>query len=66
MKLIVEGMTCGHCVRAITKALQARDADARVDVDLAAGTVAIEGRLNPAEAVAAIEADGYRVTGRRA
>ena len=62
MQLIVEGMTCDHCVRSITKAIQAIDAQARVDVDLAKGTVAIEGNVDVAQATAAIEDEGYRVT----
>lgn len=64
MKLIVEGMTCGHCVRAITKALRAHDAEARIDIDPGARTVAIEGHIDAARAIALIEAEGYRVTGR--
>ena len=62
MQLIVEGMTCDHCVRSITKAIQAIDSKARVDVDLAKGTVAIEGNVDAAQATAAIEDEGYRVT----
>jgi copper chaperone len=61
MKLFVEGMTCAHCVRAITRAIQALDADARVEVDLAGGTVTIEGGVDAGLATAAIEAEGYRV-----
>lgn len=48
MKFDVEGMTCGHCVRAVTRAVQALDPAARVEVDLDAGTVAVEADL-PAE-----------------
>lgn len=62
MQLIVEGMTCDHCVRSITKAIQAIDAQARVDVDLPKGTVTIEGAVDAAQATAAIEDEGYRVT----
>lgn len=61
MKLIVEGMTCAHCVRAITTAIQALQPASRVGVDLGAGTVSIDGEVDPARAVAAIEAEGYRV-----
>ena len=57
----VEGMTCAHCVRAITKAIQALDPGARVAVDIAAGTVDIDGGVDPGLATAAIEAEGYRV-----
>jgi copper chaperone len=61
MKFNVQGMTCGHCVRSITRAVQALDPGAVVDVDLAGGTVAIEGGLEPGLAIAAIESEGYAV-----
>ena len=63
MKLTVEGMTCDHCVRSITRAVRTLDEGADVHVDLARGTVAIAGALDPAAAKAAIEAEGYAVTG---
>ena len=66
MKFDVEGMTCGHCVRAITKAIHALQPAARVDVDLASGTVSIDGDIEPAFAAAAIETEGYRVVGSQA
>ena len=61
MQLTVHGMTCQHCVRTITAALQGRDPDARVDVDLDAGTVSVEGRLSRDEIEAAIDGAGYTV-----
>lgn len=61
MKLTVEGMTCAHCVRAITGAIQALQPASRVGVDLEAGTVSIDGEMDPAQAISAIEAEGYRV-----
>jgi copper chaperone len=61
MKLIVEGMTCGHCVRTITYALQALDADASVSVDLPGKTVLVQGRIAPPDAVQALAAQGYAV-----
>src|SRR3546814_11623027 len=39
MQFSVDNMTCGHCVRAITAALQDLDAHAQVDVDLLSGRV---------------------------
>jgi copper chaperone len=62
MRIVVDGMTCDHCVRAITKAIHAIDANARVDVDIKASTVTIDGDVDPALAKAAIESEGYRVT----
>lgn len=62
MKFTVEGMHCGHCVGAITRAIHALNADARVDVDLGAGTVVVIGDLSAEQAAAAIAAEGYAVT----
>lgn len=64
MKFDVEGMTCGHCVRAITRAIHTLDPDARVDVDLAAGVVTVEGQLLADAAADAITREGYTVRGR--
>jgi copper chaperone len=61
MKLTVEGMTCGHCVRTITNAIQALQPASRVGVDLESRIVSIDGDMDAAQAVAAIEAEGYRV-----
>ena len=36
----VDGMTCQHCVAAVTKALESIDGIANVKVDLAVGTAA--------------------------
>ncbi|HEY5801064.1 MAG TPA: cation transporter [Burkholderiaceae bacterium] len=61
--LQVEEMSCGHCVAAVTKALQALDADARVHVDLASRRVEVDTRA-PVDAVKeAIEEAGYPVAG---
>ena len=35
----VPGMSCGHCVRSVTEAVQGIDPSARVAVDLQAKTV---------------------------
>ncbi|WP_203323027.1 heavy-metal-associated domain-containing protein [Pseudoxanthomonas beigongshangi] len=61
MKLIVEGMTCGHCVRTVTYALQALDANASVSVDLPGKTVLVRGDIRAAEATQALAAQGYDV-----
>jgi copper chaperone len=60
--LHVAGMTCGHCVRAVTGAIQARDPGAKVDVDLVAGVVKAETSLGQDDLVAAIAAEGYTVS----
>jgi copper chaperone len=62
MLLEVRKMTCNHCVRAVTAAVHGVDPDARVDVDLAGGTVRIAGeRVSPDAAAAAIREEGYEV-----
>ncbi|MCL7461203.1 cation transporter [Pseudomonas sp. NW5] len=55
----VTGMSCSHCVRAITTALQALDAAAQVEVDLEAGEVRVESQLSSAEVVAALAEEGF-------
>ncbi|MGE8294323.1 MAG: heavy-metal-associated domain-containing protein [Pseudomonas sp.] len=58
----VSGMSCGHCVRAVTQAIQALEQTARVEVDLAAGMVRVESDLDATQIQAAIREEGYEVT----
>lgn len=61
----VTGLSCGHCVRSVTQAVQGLDATAQVQVELASGEVCIDS-TQPAEALAAvIEAAGYSVVAVR-
>ncbi|MGW8464580.1 cation transporter [Pseudomonas sp. CLCA07] len=55
----VQGMSCGHCVKAITQALQAKDPAASVRVDLAAKEVGVESALTVEQVIAAITEEGY-------
>ncbi|MNF44458.1 Copper chaperone CopZ [compost metagenome] len=57
----VQGMSCGHCVRAITQAVQARDQAADVQVDLASGEVRVASRLAEEQVLEAIREEGYQV-----
>ena len=57
----VEGMTCGHCVRAVTQAVQSQDPAASVKVDLAAKEVGVESRLSAEQVMQAITEEGYSV-----
>lgn len=57
--LKVEGMSCGHCVRAIEGAFQAKAVKAKVDLD--AKTVTIDGEVSVETAKQIIEDDGYQV-----
>ncbi|WP_339448840.1 cation transporter [Pseudomonas sp. EA_5y_Pfl2_R50] len=57
----VQGMSCGHCVKAITHAVQARDPAASVRVDLAAKEVGVESTLTSDQVIEAISEEGYAV-----
>ena len=59
---IVQGMSCGHCVKAITQAVQAKDPVADVRIDLGTKTVQVQSSL-PADAVVeVIKEEGYEAT----
>ncbi len=58
----VQGMTCNHCVRAVTDAVRRVDADAKVEVDLASGTVKVEGGAPRERLARAIRDEGYAIT----
>jgi copper chaperone len=59
LELTLPDMTCGHCVAAITRTVQALDPAARVQTDLATHRVQIESS-QPAEALtAALAEEGY-------
>ncbi|MCF5144814.1 heavy-metal-associated domain-containing protein [Pseudomonas edaphica] len=55
----VEGMTCGHCVRAVTQAVHSQDPAASVNVNLAAKEVGVESRLSDEQVIALITEEGY-------
>lgn len=57
----VQGMTCGHCVRAITQAVHGSDPAADVQVDLASGEVRVDSELTPEAISSLITAEGYVV-----
>lgn len=55
----VRGMTCNHCVKAVTTSIHEIDPAAKVDVDLATGRVEVDSD-RPADAIAkAIVEAGY-------
>lgn len=62
LELNVTGMTCGHCVRAVTDAVKTLDREAEVQVDLASKRVRVEGRSSASELIAALDAAGYPAT----
>ena len=60
----VTGMTCEHCVQAVTDELTALDGVTAVTIDLAAGgtsavTVHSSAPLDPAEVAEAVDEAGY-------
>jgi copper chaperone len=59
----VEGMTCGHCEAAVTRAVQAVDPAARVTIDRKADRVLVDSSAEPEAVRHAIEAQGYTVRG---
>ena len=60
----VSGMTCGHCVAAVTEEVAKLDDVKRVDVDLASGRVTVEsdGPIDDAAFAAAVDEAGYAVS----
>jgi len=59
VELKVSGMSCGHCVKAVTAAIQAADPGASVQVALDTGLVRAETRLSPGEVTAVLAEEGY-------
>lgn len=56
----VTGMTCGHCVRAVTDAVRSVDPGAAVAVDLDAGRLTVQNGTASASRIAeAVAAEGY-------
>lgn len=57
----VQGMSCGHCVNAVTQAVRSVDPQAEVKVDLPTGKVDVQSAQDHAAIARAIEEEGYRV-----
>jgi copper chaperone len=58
----VDGMTCGHCEKAVTKALLSLDAQAKVVIDRAHNTVQVDSEKSRETLAQAIADEGYRVS----
>lgn len=58
----VEGMTCGHCEKAVTKALLTLDAQAKVVIDRLQNKVQVDSEKNRSALAQAMTEEGYRVT----
>lgn len=57
----VEGMSCQHCVAAVTKAVQAVDGSAHVEVELQSGRVCVASGESAERLRVAIADAGYDV-----
>lgn len=58
----VDGMSCNHCVQAITRAVKEQDPAASVTIDLPSKSVTIESTLALDHLRQVVEAEGYPVT----
>lgn len=61
----VEGMSCNHCVGAITRAVQGVDPTASVSADVPTQAVKVESHADQAALRKAIEEAGYPVKAAR-
>lgn len=57
----VQGMTCGHCERAVTQAVQGVYDQAQVKIDRAAQRVEVDSSASREALGAAIAEEGYKV-----
>lgn len=57
----VQGMTCGHCERAVVHAVRTVDDSAEVKVDLPTGKVVVESDASREAIANAIREEGYQV-----
>lgn len=57
----VTGMTCGHCEKAVTRALQQVDPQAQVAIDRAQNRVEVQSAQAREALAAAITEEGYAV-----
>jgi copper chaperone len=60
--LKVSGMTCGGCIKAVTRAIQAQDPQAQVQVDLTTQLVTLETTLSPQLAAGLIADAGFPIS----
>lgn len=60
-KLLIEGMSCGHCVKHVKEALSELEGVSSVDVDLASKSAVLEGEVSEEKIRLAVEDAGYEV-----
>ncbi len=61
-QLIVAGMTCDHCVKAVKGALERTPGVEKAVVDLSAGRATVEGAAEVQLMLRAVEEEGYRAS----
>lgn len=59
IKLKITGMTCEHCVRAVTKALKSVPGVTDAEVTLQPGSAVVQGEVAPADLISAVTGEGY-------
>ncbi len=59
MTLKVEGMTCGHCQKAVKEALENIPGAQNVEVDLKTGTAKVDGVMDAKLLIEAVVEEGY-------
>lgn len=59
IKLNITGMTCEHCVRAVTKALKYVPGVTDVEVKLQPGSAVVHGEMDPTDLISAVTSEGY-------
>ena len=60
--LKISGMTCGHCVAAVTKALQQVPGVEQAEVSLDPQRAVVTGDPEPRALIAAVEQEGYEAS----
>ena len=57
----VQGMTCGHCERAVQQAISQVDAQAQTTIDRTTGQVVVQSESQREVLASAIREEGYTV-----
>ncbi|WP_425148676.1 CopZ family metallochaperone [Deinococcus sp.] len=58
-ELNISGMTCGHCVAAVTQALRSVSGVQDAQVDLKTGQAVVQGQADLSALLAAVSEEGY-------
>lgn len=57
----VQGMTCGHCEKSVTQAVQRLDPQAVVHIERAQNRVVVDSSADKSALAASIQEEGYSV-----